>query len=94
MKTRLTQIAVLFSVSLACALPMQTQACELHQGQSLQSGFGKFHLPPTGSNAEDVARIYGEPLRRLSGLTGLEVWDYGSFRVIMKDNAVNFAGMW
>lgn len=76
-------------------LPTGSYACELHQGQSLlQNSIGDFHLPSVGDNEASITEAYGKPLRRMIGFNGLDVLDYGSFRVMVKDGRVTFAGMW
>ncbi len=93
MKKHFTGLAqvVLLTTLLA---PMQAAACEWHDDVSLQNSFGEFHLPSVGDNAANIAKVYGEPMRKLNGFNGLDIWDYGSFRVMLKDSRVTFAGMW
>ena len=94
MHTRIPGSAAQILLLVICLLPAQAVACALHQGNSLQNSFGEFHLPSAGDNVANVSRIYGEPLRKMSGGKGMEIWDYGSFRVILKDSRVTFAGLW
>lgn len=56
--------------------------------------YSTFSLPAVGETASQVNRLYGEPASRQQGSNGVDVWDYGSFRVIFKDSAVSYAGMW
>ncbi len=71
----------------------QAIACELHSSGLLQNSFAEFHLPAVGVSKSDLTRIYGKPLRQLSGFDGSDIWDYGSFRVFLKDDSVTFAAM-
>lgn len=92
--TSLAQISLLTILPVILMLPAQATACEFHDDQSLQNSFSGFHLPSVGDNANHIAQVYGEPLRKLNGINGLDIWDYGSFRVMLKDSRVTFAGMW
>ncbi len=92
--TGLAQISLLAVIAVTLVHSTHATACELHDNLTLQNSFGDFHLPSVGDNATNIVRVYGEPLRKLNGINGLNVWDYGSFRVMLKNNRVTFAGMW
>lgn len=94
MKTRLATFTTVTTLVFACAIPLGAAACEWHGSTGLQNSFGEFHLPNTGDKASQVTETYGEPSRRLQGGKDTAIWDYGSFRVIFKNDTVTFAGMW
>jgi len=56
--------------------------------------YSTFSLPAIGETASQVNRLYGEPASRQQGSNGVDMWDYGSFRVIFTDNEVSYAAMW
>lgn len=56
--------------------------------------YSEFALPAVGAQVHEVTRMYGEPSNRHNGANGVNVWDYGTFRVIFKDDAVTYAAMW
>ncbi len=88
-------ISTTLLAALAGAAPASLFACSLHDDMTtIQNGFGEFHLPLVGDIAANVMKNYGAPMRRLGGPNGLDIWDYGSFRVIMNKQRVTFAGMW
>ncbi len=59
-----------------------------------QHNYSQFTLPTIGQTGSDVLQHYGQPAKRQQGANGVDMWDYGSFRVIFRDNAVSHASMW
>lgn len=94
MKTHLRIATPLLVLCFISVVPAHSIACELHDSGFLQNSFDQFHLPPTGAKADDVSRVYGKPNRVLNGPGGQDIWDYGSFRVIVRNSVVTFAAMW
>ncbi len=56
--------------------------------------YSQFTLPAVGQSGTTVLQNYGQPARRQPGSNGVDMWDYGSFRVVFRNNAVSNASMW
>lgn len=85
-----------FTAGLAISIAVCASA---HAGTSQQHlfpdhNYSQFTLPSVGVTSSEVSRLYGEPSNRQQGANGVDVWDYGSFRVIFRDNTVSYAAMW
>ena len=73
-----------------------TSAVANHPSHALYPNhdYSSFTLPTAGDSDSEVLQAYGEPAKRQSGGNGVDVWDYGSFRVIFRNKTVSYASMW
>ena len=90
---KLRQLAATFA---AFTLIASTSAIADHPSHTLfpNHDYSSFSLPAVGDSDDKVLQAYGQPTSRQSGGNGVDVWDYGSFRVIFRNSTVSYAAMW
>jgi len=74
--------------------PAQALANTSQQNLFPHHDYSQFTLPAAGDAQTDVLQRYGQPANRKQGSNGVQMWDYGSFRVMFRDSTVSYAAMW
>lgn len=72
----------------------QAAANTTQQSLFPQNSYGAANLPSIGQTDSTVLTQFGEPAQRLRGANGVDMWDYGNFRVVFRNDTVTFAAMW
>lgn len=86
-------LATLFT---ALALTATANASASHSQHNLfpQHDYSRFALPEIGTTSVDVANSYGTPAKIQKGANGMDIWDYGTFRVMFHNDSVKYASLW
>jgi len=82
-----TLVVSLLSSSNALALPTDGSV-------RLAPSYPERPVPQVGDSSQQVLGFYGSPSRKIDSNNGTEVWDYGTFRLFMRDNKVAFSRVW
>lgn len=52
-------------------------------------------VPQIGDSSQHVLNYFGAPAKKMSGANdGTEVWDYGTFRLLIQNDKVAFSRVW
>lgn len=93
MGTKLTFAAA----TLALSIIGSTSAIALPADGSvrLAPSYPERPVPQIGDSSQLVLNYYGSPAKKINGNNaGVEVWDYGTFRLLMQDDKVAFSRVW
>lgn len=78
----------LFSMTNAVALPTDGSV-------QLAPSYPERPVPQIGDSTQLVLTYYGQPAKIIaSDNTSSEVWDYGTFRLLVLDNKVAYSRVW